>query len=55
MDREELIETDVWTLYNRSVSFNRMMGVFSDTDLNNRMYNGDQWHGLKIVGIEKIQ
>ena len=55
MDREELIETDVWTLYNQSVSFNRMMGVFSDTDLNNRMYNGDQWHGLKVVGVEKIQ
>lgn len=55
MDREELIETDVWTLYNHSVSFNRMMGVFSDTDLNNRMYNGDQWHGLKVVGVEKIQ
>ena len=31
------------------------MGMFNDTDLNYRMYNGDQWQGLKIKGIEKIQ
>ena len=32
-----------------------MMGLFGDTDLNYRMYNGDQWHGLKVQGIEKVQ
>lgn len=55
MDEEEIRETDVWTLYDHSVSFCRMMGSFSDTDRNYRMFNGDQWYGLKVVGVEKIQ
>lgn len=29
--------------------------MFGDTDLNYRMYNGDQWQGLRVQGIEKIQ
>jgi hypothetical protein len=32
-----------------------MMGIFGDTDRNYRMYNGDQWYGLKIHGVEKVQ
>ena len=32
-----------------------MMGMFTDTDRNHRMYNGDQWNGLKVEGIEKVQ
>lgn len=55
MNREELIETDIWTLYDQSITYARMMGMFSDTDLNYRMYNGDQWYGLKMAGIEPIQ
>ena len=31
------------------------MGMFTDTDRNHRMYNDDQWNGLKVEGIEKIQ
>ena len=55
MDMTEIRETDVWTLYDQCVSYCRMMGLFGDTDLNYRMYNGDQWHGLKVQGIEKVQ
>lgn len=55
MDMQEIRETDIWTLYDRSVSYCRLIGMFGDTDLNYRMYNGDQWAGLKIQGIEKIQ
>ena len=55
MDKKEIKETDVWVLYERAVNFCSMMGMFNDTDLNYRMYNGDQWQGLKIKGIEKIQ
>ena len=55
MELEEIRNTDLWTLYEQSVSHCRKMGIFEDTDLNYRMYNGDQWHGLKVQGIEKIQ
>lgn len=55
MDKEELKETDTWILYQRLLNFMQRRNIFSDTDLNYRMYNGDQWAGLKISGIEKIQ
>ena len=55
MDLKEIRETDIWTLYDQCVSYCRMTGLFGDTDLNYRMYNGDQWHGLKVQGIEKVQ
>jgi hypothetical protein len=32
-----------------------MIGMYGDTDLNYRMYNGDQWYGLKVKGVEKVQ
>lgn len=55
MDLKELKETDLWRLYEKSVDFMSQRGIYTDTDLNNRMYNGDQWAGLKVQGIEKIQ
>lgn len=55
MDLEEIKETDIWTLYDKSISYCRLVGMYGDTDLNYRMYNGDQWYGLKVSGIEKIQ
>lgn len=55
LDLTEIKETDIWALYDKAVSYCRMVGMYSDTDLNYRMYNGDQWYGLKIKGIEKIQ
>lgn len=55
MDLKELEATYVWNLYEKAVSFMNRRKIYSDTDLNHRMYNGDQWYGLKIEGIEKIQ
>lgn len=55
MDLNEIKQTDIWALYDQCVSYCRMMGIFGDTDLNYRMYNGDQWYGLKIQGVEKVQ
>lgn len=55
MDLNEIKQTDIWTLYDQCVSYCRMMNVFGDTDRNYRMYNGDQWYGLKIQGVEKVQ
>lgn len=55
MDLEELKETDVWQLYEKGLNYMRMRNVFSDTDLNYRMYSGNQWEGAKIEGIEQAQ
>ena len=55
MRPEELPTTDIYQLFEKGKSFNRMRNVYSDTDMNYRMYNGDQWHGLKIKGIETVQ
>lgn len=55
MDSEKLEETSIWNLFEKGRNFNRMRNVFSDTDRNYRMYNGNQWHGLKVKGIEPIQ
>lgn len=55
MDLEELKSTDIWQLYEKGKNFMRMINVFSDTDLNYRMYGGNQWQGAKIEGIEQAQ
>lgn len=52
---DKIRETDIWTLYDQNVSYCQMMGMFTDTDRNYRMFNGDQWNGLKVTGIEKVQ
>ena len=55
MRPEEIDKTEIYELYEKGVNFNRMRHVFSDTDRNYRMYNGDQWYGLKLSGIEPVQ
>lgn len=55
MDLQEIKQTDNWVLYDQCVSYCRMRNVFADTDLNYRMYNDDQWNGLKVQGVEKVQ
>lgn len=55
MDLENLRETETWQLYEHGRNFLRLMGVFRDTDRNYQFYNGDQWEGAKLDGIEKVQ
>lgn len=55
MDIKELKQTDEWILYQKHLNFMNLRNIFTDTDLNNRMYNGDQWAGLKLKDAEKIQ
>ena len=55
MNLEELEKTDVWQLYEKGRNYNRQKKLYTDTDINYRMYNGNQWAGLKIKGIEPVQ
>lgn len=55
MDIEELQNTDIWNLYEQAVNYCRLIGMYSETDKNYRFYNGNQWEGLKVSGIEPVQ
>lgn len=56
MDNQELIQTDIWELYEKGRNFHRLVGIYTDTDRNYRMYNGNQWEGVKLGdGIEPVQ
>lgn len=55
MNEKEMKETKVWVLYQKSVAYGRKHNYFSDVDRNNNFFNGDQWEGLLIEGIEPVQ
>lgn len=55
MDEKEIKETELWVLYNKCADFARKINLYDDVDKNNRFYNGDQWDGLKIEGVEPVQ
>lgn len=44
----ELQKTDTWNLYEKSVEFLQRLNVYGKSDMFNRFYIGDQWHGLKL-------
>lgn len=54
-DLETLKETDIWQLYSEAQSYARLIGMYSDTDRNFRMYNGNQWEGVKVKDVELVQ
>lgn len=54
-DIEELRKTDEWELYEKSVEFMSNFDMYEDSNKNYRFYNGDQWYGLNVKGIEKVQ
>ena len=55
MDLRELQETSIWALYEKGQNYHRLTGIYTDTDRNYRMYNGDQWSGAKLGDVEPVQ
>lgn len=55
MDRQEIMETPVWGLYEKGQNYHRRTGIYVDTDRNHRMFNGNQWEGAKLGGVEPVQ
>ena len=55
MDIKEIVETPIWGLYEKGRNYHRRMNVYSDTDRNYRMYNGNQWEGANLGGVEPVQ
>lgn len=55
MDIKEIKETPIWGLYEKGRNYHRRVGIYTDTDRNYRMYNGNQWEGAKLGGVEPVQ
>lgn len=55
MNIEEIKETAIWTLYEKGRNYHRLTGIYTDTDRNYRMYNGNQWGGAKLGDVEPVQ
>lgn len=55
MDLKNIKTTDLWDLYEQGKAYQSMKNVYAETDKNYRFYNGNQWQGLKISGIEPVQ
>ena len=55
MDIQQIKETPIWQLYEKGRNYHRMTGVYTDTDRNYRMYNGNQWEGAKLGDVEPVQ
>ena len=55
MDIQEIKQTKIWELYEKGRNYHRTTGIYVDTDRNYRMYNGNQWEGAKLGGVEPVQ
>lgn len=55
MDNQEIRETPIWSLFERGRNYHRRVNIYDDTDRNYRFYNGNQWEGAKLGGIEAVQ
>ena len=55
MNIEEIKETAIWCLYEKGRNYHRMTGIYTDTDRNYRMYNGNQWGKAKLGDVEPVQ
>ena len=55
MDIQEIRETPIWMLYEKGRNYHRKTGIYVDTDRNYNFYNGNQWEGAKLDGVEPVQ
>lgn len=55
IDQMDFIETPIWGLYEKGRNFHRRVGIYTDADRNYRFYNGNQWEGAKLDGVEPVQ
>ena len=55
MDLQAIKETPIWGLFEKGRNYHRRTNIYTDTDRNYRFYNGDQWEGAKLGGVEPVQ
>ena len=49
---KEITTTYIWQKYQKGIEYINKINLTAKTDKCHRMYNGDQWHGLKSGGEE---
>lgn len=49
---KEITTTYIWQKYEKGIEYINKINLTAKTDKCHRMYNGDQWHGLKSGGEE---
>ena len=47
-DLKELVETDIWQLYEKHAMFMRNKGYYTSTDQNFKFFNGNQWENAIV-------
>lgn len=55
MDIQEIMETPIWGLFEKGRNYHRLTNIYTDTDRNYRMYNGNQWEGAQLGDVEPVQ
>ena len=55
MDLIEIEKTPIWNLFEKGRNFHRVKGIYTDTDRNHNFYNGNQWEGANLGGVEPVQ
>ena len=55
MNKEDIKETTIWALFEKGKNYHRQTNIYTDTDRNYRMYNGNQWDGANLGGVEPVQ
>ena len=55
MDLQEIKETPIWQLFELGRNYHRRTHIYVDTDRNFRFYNGNQWEGANLGGVEPVQ
>ena len=55
MDLQEIKETPIWQLFELGRNYHRRTQIYVDTDRNFRFYNGNQWEGANLGGVEPVQ
>ena len=55
MDLREIQTTPIWNLFEKGRNFHRVRGIYADTDRNHNFYNGNQWEGANLGGVEPVQ
>ena len=55
MELNEIKETPIWQLFEKGRNYHRLTGIYTDTDKNYRFFNGNQWDGAKLDGVEPVQ
>ena len=60
-DLKQLVETDIWQLYEKHAMYMRNKGYYTSTDRNFRFFNGNQWDNaivdknVELISINYIK